>query len=161
MTGTSTGIELFAMFRVLSLIAAICTSFALPDGLGKTPVMGMNSWTAWGCGVTAADLLSVGQFFVSSGLRDKGYVYVDTDDCWMGSRNATTGQMTPNYATFPDGISGLSASLHALGLKFGIYSAASSVVCSGHAGSLFYEQLDAQTFADWGVDLVKYDNCGE
>ena len=47
------------------------------------------------------------------------------------------------------------------GLEFGIYTAESSVVCSGRPGSLFHEVLDAQTFADWGVGLVKNDNCGE
>lgn len=69
--------------------------------------------------------------------------------------------MTPNLAKFPEGIAGLTAALHAKGFKFGIYSAASSVVCSGNAGSLYHEQVDALTFAEWGVDMVKYDNCGE
>ena len=41
------------------------------------------------------------------------------------------------------------------GLKFGVYSAASSVVCSGCVGSLYNEAVDAQTYADAGVDYVK------
>ncbi len=133
----------------------------LPDGLARTPIMGFNSWTAYGCLVTASDLVDVGEFFVSSGLAAKGYTYVNTDDCWMLGRNATTQQIQPNPFTFPDGIVGLTATLHAKGLKFGIYSAASSVVCSGNVGSLYHEVLDAQTFAEWGVDMVKYDSCGE
>jgi len=25
--------------------------------------------------------------------------------------------------------------------------------------SLGYEEVDAETFAEWGIDLLKYDNC--
>jgi len=124
--------------------------------------MGMNSWTAFGSSVTEADLLSVANFFVSSGLHAKGYRFINSDDGWdTNARNDTTQQLVPDLKKFPDGIAGLTAKLGAMNISFGIYSAASSVVCSGRPGSLFYETLDAQTFADWGVKLVKYDSCGE
>jgi alpha-galactosidase len=78
----------------------------------------------------------------------------------MDGRDAQ-GRMKANAAAFPDGIAGVATYIHSLGLKLGVYSAASSVVCSGRVGSLYNEAIDAQTFAEWGVDLVKYDNCGE
>jgi hypothetical protein len=124
--------------------------------------MGMNSWTAFHSSVTEADLLSVGEFFVSSGLRAKGYRFVNTDDGWdTNTRDNVTHRLQPDLSKFPDGISGLTKKLGAMNISFGIYSAASSVVCSGRPGSLFEERIDAQTFADWGVALVKYDSCGE
>jgi len=70
-------------------------------------------------------------------------------------------RLQPDLAKFPDGISGLVKELNAMNLSFGIYTAESSVVCSGRPGTLFHEFEDAQTFADWGVELVKNDNCGE
>ena len=69
--------------------------------------------------------------------------------------------MQADAAKFPEGMSGIADYVHGLGLKLGVYSAGSSVVCSGRVGSLYHEQIDAQTFAQWGVDYAKYDNCGE
>jgi len=145
----------------LALVVCLPLALALPDGLALTPPMGWNSWTSFGCGVTAADLLDTATFFTTSGLAAAGYTYINTDDCWMGPRNSTTGKPTPNLSKFPEGIAGLVSALHAKGFKFGIYSAASSVVCSGNVGSLYHEVIDAQTYAEWDVDYVKYDNCGE
>ena len=48
---------------------------------------------------------------------------------------------------------------HSKGLKFGLYSGAGLFTCHGKAGSLGYEGIDAKTFADWGIDYLKYDNC--
>jgi alpha-galactosidase len=134
---------------------------ALDDGGCRTPIMGMNSWTAFGSNVNAADLIDVGKFFVSSGLRDAGYKWVNTDDGWDTKTRAADGRLQPDLVKFPTGISGLVTELKAMNLSFGIYTAESSVVCSGRPGTLFHERLDAQTFADWGVGLIKNDNCGE
>merc|ERR1712166_1698774 len=121
----------------------------------------MNSWTAFGSAVTAQDLLNVAKFFVSSGLRDAGYNWINTDDGWDTKTRAPDGKLQPDLTKFPDGIAGLVKELNTMNLSFGIYTAESSVVCSGRPGTLFNEYLDAQTFADWGVGLVKNDNCGE
>ena len=103
----------------------------------------------------------IGQFLVSSGLRAAGFNHVNTDDGWdTYSRNAN-GTLQPDPNKFPQGIIGVVQNLSTYNISFGIYSAASSVVCSGRPGTLYYEALDAQTFASWGVSLVKYDNCGE
>lgn len=45
------------------------------------------------------------------------------------------------------------------GFKFGIYSDAGAHTCLGFPGSRGYENEDAATFANWGVDFLKYDNC--
>jgi alpha-galactosidase len=44
-------------------------------------------------------------------------------------------------------------------LKFGLFSAAGISSCTSGAGSLTYEQVDAQDFAQWGVDYLKYGDC--
>jgi len=94
-------------------------------------------------------------FFVSSGLSKVGYTYISTDDGWMtGARNAA-GQMIPDPVKFPGGgFADVAAYVHAKGLKVGIYSAASSVVCSGRTGSLYHEAVDAAQWAGWGLDCA-------
>jgi len=46
-----------------------------------------------------------------------------------------------------------------LDMKFGLYSSAGTMTCEGRAGGLDHEEIDAQDYADWGVDYLKYDNC--
>jgi hypothetical protein len=151
--------------RRVALLAAAALSAAplaaaIDDGLGKTPVMGFNSWTAFGSGVTAADLVGIGQYFGSSGLQAAGYNHINSDDGWSVDRGPD-GRIVADPNKFPQGIPGVVQQLAALNLSFGIYSAASSVVCSGRPGSLYNEMIDAETFSSWNVSLVKYDNCGE
>jgi|EP01043_Picozoa_sp_COSAG02_P055757 alpha-galactosidase len=148
--------------KVLLQLLLLCSvADALDDGLCQTPIMGMNSWTAYGASVTEADLLDVGKFFVSSGLREAGYKWVNSDDGWDTHARGADGRLQPDLQKFPDGIRGLTKKLGAMNLSFGIYTAESSVVCSGRPGTLFQEYLDAATFDEWGVGLVKNDNCGE
>ena len=75
----------------------------------------------------------------------------------MAGRDAS-GRMYADEVKFPGGWTNLSAYIQSKGLKAGLYSAASSVVCSGRVGSLYNEYLDAETFASWNIDYVKYDN---
>ena len=49
--------------------------------------------------------------------------------------------------------------MHNRGLKLGIYGDFGTLTCGGYPGSKFFEELDAQTFADWGVDSLKLDGC--
>ena len=53
----------------------------------------------------------------------------------------------------------LIAQVHSKGLKFGIYEDFGTKTCAGYPGSEYYMQMDAQTFADWGVDYLKLDGC--
>jgi alpha-galactosidase len=83
------------------------------------------------------------------------------DDCWAvkNGRDSVTNQLVPDPVKFPDGIAGLADEVHALGLKFGIYGSAGTMTCAGYPGQIGFESLDASTFAAWGVDYFKYDNC--
>jgi alpha-galactosidase len=49
--------------------------------------------------------------------------------------------------------------IHSRGLKYGLYSSAGEYTCEGRAGSLGNEEVDAKTWAEWGIDYIKYDNC--
>jgi alpha-galactosidase len=77
----------------------------------------------------------------------------------QSGRNANTSEIIPNPTTFPDGISGTADKVHGLGLKMGIYSSAGTATCAGYPASLGYEDIDAASFAAWGIDYLKYDNC--
>ncbi len=133
---------------------------ALDDGLARTPPMGFNDWNAFGCDVTEQLIKDTADLFVSTGLKDAGYEYVNIDDCWMThERDPETGRLVPDPVKFPSGIDGTADYVHAKGLKLGIYEDAGTETCAGYPGSLGHEEIDAQTFADWGVDYLKYDNC--
>src|SRR3989440_17530 len=122
--------------------------------------MGFNDWNAFRCNVTEQLIEQTADFFVSSGLRDAGYQYVNIDDCWMTTeRDPATGRLVPDPVKFPGGIKGTADYVHGRGLKLGIYEDAGTMTCAKFPGSLGHEDVDAQTFADWGVDYLKYDNC--
>jgi alpha-galactosidase len=140
-------------------VAAPAPAYALDNGLGLTPAMGFNDWNAFGCDVSEQLIKQTADFFVSSGLKAAGYQYVNIDDCWMTHSRDANGRLVPDPVKFPDGIAGTAGYVHSLGLKLGIYEDAGTATCAGYPGSLGHETVDAQTFADWGVDYLKYDNC--
>ena len=96
---------------------------------------------------------------VDYGFRDLGYKYVILDDCWQNMQRSPNGSLVANSTKFPDGIKAVSDRIHDMGLMFGMYSSAGMYTCAQYPASLGYETIDAQTFADWGVDYLKYDNC--
>jgi alpha-galactosidase len=126
------------------------------DMLALTPPMGWTTWNAFGIPVDQARVLNAARRLVSLGLADHGYVFVDVDDGWAGKRDAS-GEIMGD-ARFPD-IPGLSAAIHGLGLKFGIYSTPGPVTCWYYPGSYGHEAQDAATYARWGADFLKYDWC--
>jgi len=127
--------------------------------LAPTPPMGFNDWNAFGCDVNEQLIKETADFFVSSGLKDAGYVQVNIDDCWSLRERGKGGQLVADPSKFPSGIEAVADYVHGLGLKLGIYGDAGTKTCAGYPGSLGREALDAQTWADWGVDYLKYDNC--
>ncbi len=129
------------------------------NGLAQTPPMGFNDWNAYGCNTSESLIKQTAAKMVSSGLAADGYQYVNIDDCWLQSSRSASGQLQPDYTKFPDGISGTASYVHSLGLKLGIYEDAGTATCAGYPGSLGHETTDADTFASWGVDYLKYDNC--
>jgi alpha-galactosidase len=132
---------------------------ALDNGLVRTPPMGFNDWNAFGCNVDEQLIKQTADFFVSSGLKAAGYKYVNIDDCWLERTRSADGHLVPDPVKFPDGIKGTADYVHSLGLKLGIYEDAGTKTCAGYPGSLGHEQTDANDFAAWGVDYLKYDNC--
>lgn len=142
----------------LAFTAIFSTVSALDNGLGLTPQMGWNSWNKFACDVNEDVIKQTADAIISLGLDKLGYVYVNIDDCWSSGRDANN-TLIPDPKTFPNGIKALADYVHSLGLKLGIYSDAGTNTCAGRPGSLNYEEIDAQTWADWGVDYLKYDNC--
>ena len=120
------------------------------------PPMGWNSWNHFAGRVTDADVRAAADALVSSGMRDAGYVYVNIDDTWQGKRDFH-GRIRSN-ARFPD-MRALADYVHAKGLKLGIYSSPGPYTCAHYAGSYRHERQDAATYAQWGVDYLKYDMC--
>ncbi len=140
-------------------VTAAPPAFALGNGLALTPQMGFNDWNAYGCNVSESLIKSTAQAMHDNGMQAAGYQYVNIDDCWMTHTRDANGRLVPDSTKFPDGISGTVDFVHSLGLKLGIYEDAGSSTCAGYPGSLGHESTDAQTFASWGVDYLKYDNC--
>nr|WP_309114316.1 NPCBM/NEW2 domain-containing protein [Saccharothrix sp.] len=138
---------------------------ALQNTLTRTPQMGFNNWNATHCRAefNEAMIKGVADAFVTHGLKDVGYNYVNIDDCWALPQRNANGDLVPDPARFPSGIKALADYVHARGLKFGIYTSAGTKTCDalGFPGGIGHEQQDADLFASWGVDYLKYDNCGD
>jgi alpha-galactosidase len=126
------------------------------NGLARTPPMGWNSWNKFAGKVTDKDVRGMADAMVSSGMRAAGYTYINIDDTWEGPRDAH-GNITSNLK-FPD-MKALADYVHSKGLKIGIYSSPGPKTCAGYTGSYGHEQQDADTYAKWGFDYLKYDWC--
>jgi alpha-galactosidase len=128
--------------------------------LGQTPPMGWNSWNHFGCAVDAELVERTADALAANGLQKLGYDSVNIDDCWMShQRDPHTGELVPDPVKVPQGIAAVARYLHARGFLLGIYEDSGTETCAGFPGSLGHERIDAQTFAKWGVDTLKYDNC--
>ena len=124
--------------------------------LAQTPPMGWNSWNVWGTAVDADKVRAAADAFVSLGLADHGYAYVNIDDAWEAGR-AADGEIETN-AKFGD-LPTMATYVHGLGLKLGIYSSPGPKTCGNYTGSWQHEAQDAATYAKWGIDYLKYDWC--
>lgn len=132
----------------------------LANGLADTPPMGWNSWNHFNCKIDEKIIKATADFLVSTGLSKLGYTYVNIDDCWAEMARDGKGNLVPKKSTFPSGIKALADYVHSKGLKLGIYSDAGYFTCSKTMpGSLGHEEKDAKSFASWGIDYLKYDNC--
>lgn len=128
------------------------------ENLAITPPMGWNSWNKFGCNIDEKLVKEIADAMVASGMKDAGYQYINIDDCWHGDRDSL-GFIHPNTARFPSGMKALADYVHSKGLKIGVYSDAGSQTCGGKPGSRGYEFQDAQTYAKWGIDYLKFDWC--
>src|SRR5579859_448331 len=128
------------------------------NGLARTPPMGWNSWNHFGCDVSAQLIKETADAIVASGMRDAGYRYVVIDDCWQVARDRA-GKIVADSVRFPGGMKPLADYVHSKGLKFGLYTDAGRKTCQGRPGTYGSEEIDARTYAEWGVDYVKEDWC--
>ena len=127
------------------------------DVLALTPPMGWNSWNCWGLSVSSEKLKSSAQALIDKGLIDHGWTYMNIDDGWEEPIRDEKGNVIPNKK-FPD-MKALGDWLHGKGLKFGIYSSPGPKTCGGYLGSYQHEINDANSYASWGIDYLKYDWC--
>ncbi len=103
------------------------------DKIALTPPLGWNSWNCWGGAVSQEKVLSSARAMVEKGLRDHGWTYINVDDGWQGVRGGESNGIQAN-SKFPD-MKALGTQIHALGLKFGIYSSPWRGTYEGHIGS--------------------------
>jgi len=143
-----------------ALLIAAAPAAARDDGLALTPPMGFNPWNAFGCTVNEGLIKEAADTMVANGMKAAGYEYVNIDDCWLSKTRDANGNLEADPAKFPKGIKALADYVHSKGLKLGIYQSAGLTTCAGYPGSYGHEAQDAQLFASWGIDYLKYDNCG-
>ena len=172
--------------RALPLVAAVAAlgiTDGASDGLARVPLRGWNSWNWVGtsgcsdkCGGNMTGrchsewlMREMTDAVAGSKLKELGYDYINLSEGWPAWCFQTracagrfgNGTIMHDPDRYPSGIKALGDYIHARGLKFGIYSSNSPNTCGQKPGSWGHEQLDADTFASWGVDLLKYDNCGQ
>jgi alpha-galactosidase len=126
--------------------------------LAPTPPMGWNSWNIYHCDIDEAKVRQMADAMATNGMKEAGYQYIVIDDCWQIARDKD-GYILADTSKFPSGIKALADYVHAKGLKFGIYSCAGRQTCQHRPGGAGYEDKDAQRYAEWGVDYLKYDWC--
>jgi len=153
-----TGALIFTLFSSVS---------AQINDLVKTPPMGWNSWNVFHENINENQIEAIADVMVSSGMRDAGYIYLNLDDNWMATSRDASGNLRADPTRFPSGMKALGDYIHSKGLKFGVYGDRGALTChhynnniQSQSGSYGNEVRDANTFASWGVDYLKYDNCG-
>lgn len=128
--------------------------------LVQRPPMGWNTWNTFGSEISDQLIRESTDAFLALGLKDAGYRYIVIDDCWSQKRrDPVTDRLLPEGSKFPNGMAAVADYVHSKGLKFGMYSCAGQRTCADYPGSFDHEFLDAETFASWGVDFLKYDFC--
>ncbi len=162
--------------KLLTLILSITLTISLnaqKPGWAVVPPMGWNSWNSFGGNINEKLIKGIADAMVSSGMKDAGYEYVVIDDCWQLGRSVSpnnisvvtkgrdsNGKILADPVKFPNGIKYVADYVHSKGLKFGIYTAPGESTCGGYTSSKGFEELDVNTFAEWGVDFIKLDWCG-
>ena len=153
---------------------------AVGDTIALTPPMGWNSWNVWCYRLTAEHAMASARALQDSGLGDHGWAYINLDDWWemnnsgcprvemrkkdfggredvIGPARDGKGKIIPNRS-FPD-MRKLTDYIHGFGFKAGLYSSPGPLTCGQCEGSYQHELEDAESWADWGFDYIKYDWC--
>ncbi len=129
------------------------------NGAALTPPMGWSSWNLFRNKINEDLIYETAAAIKKSGLAECGYRYVNIDDCWQSSMRDENGRLQGDFTAFPNGIKNLVDKVNDLGLKLGIYSSNGTLTCEDLPASLGHEAIDAQTFAEWGIEYFKYDFC--
>jgi alpha-galactosidase len=132
---------------------------AFDFNLAATPPMGFNTWNRFGMQITEQLIDETMTALLDTGLHARGYRYVNIDDGWMAPERGPDGRLRPDPNRFAGGIARLADLAHRRGFKLGIYSDAGTKTCGGLPASYGHEAVDAETFAAWGIDYLKYDWC--
>lgn len=122
------------------------------------PFMGWLSWNSVQGNISQKIIEQAVELFQNKGLYECGWNHIMMDDLWQGTRKAD-GTPQPNSSRFPNGLKTVADYVHQNGMKFGLYTDAADRTCAGAFGSYGYEEIDAKTYAEWGVDVVKCDYC--
>ncbi|WP_040196336.1 NPCBM/NEW2 domain-containing protein [Candidatus Soleaferrea massiliensis] len=152
------------MFTVLSVAALSACMLSMgvgahDNGAAKTPPMGWSSWNAFQTNIDDDLITSTADAMKEHGLTDLGYEYINLDDNWQASARDINGRLQSDPIRFPDGIKGLADYVHERGMKIGLYTSNGLYTCQDLPASVFNEERDAASFAQWGVDYFKYDYC--
>ena len=129
------------------------------NNVALTPPMGWSSWNLFRNKISEDLIKEIAVAMKESGLGEAGYKYVNIDDCWQNSLRDENGKLQSDFITFPSGIKSLNDYVNSLGLKLGVYSSNGTLTCEDFPASLGNERIDADTFAEWGVEYFKYDFC--
>ncbi|XP_065837256.1 alpha-N-acetylgalactosaminidase-like [Oscarella lobularis] len=158
-------------YYIFAFLLAARSSIGLDNGLARTPPMGWLSWERFRCNTDCQNdpencigerlFMDMIDHMAADGYKDAGYFTVNIDDCWLAHERDSQGRLQPDPQRFPHGIKYIADHAHSKGLKFGIYEDIGTKTCGGFPGIDSNYQKDAQTFADWGVDMVKLDGCYE
>ena len=138
---------------------ALAKALNADSELAMTPPMGWNSWNAFEKEIDEKKIKAIDDAMVTSGMRDAGYTYLVLDDAWMASERDEEGRLVADPEKFPSGMKAIGDYIHSKGLKYGIYQDRGKWTCQQLPGSLGHEQIDMETFAEWGVDYIKMDSC--
>ncbi|XP_071951370.1 alpha-N-acetylgalactosaminidase-like isoform X2 [Antedon mediterranea] len=151
------------------LVSLVVSVHGLDNGLALTPPMGWMSWERFRCNIDCKNqpndcigeklFMDMADRMVEDGFKDAGYEYVNIDDCWASKERDSAGKLQADPDRFPSGIKKLADYVHSRGLKLGIYNDFGTKTCGGYPGSLGHLEVDAKTFAEWGVDMLKMDGC--
>lgn len=155
-----TNMNSFMKRTVIILLCLILNNFsqAQSGSIASKPLMGWMSWNFFAEKVNERELKEMATAMINSGMVEAGYNYIFIDDGWQGGRDMKN-NMIADPVKFPSGIKALANFLHERGMKLGIYSDAAQLTCAGYTASLNFEEQDAKTFAEWGIDYLKYDYC--
>ncbi|CAM6031765.1 unnamed protein product, partial [Sphagnum compactum] len=160
------------MLKILAFIS--CTLelvIALDNGLARTPPMGWLSWERFGCVIDCQTFpdscineklyKEMADRIVEDGFKDLGYDNINIDDCWSEMQRDSDGKLVADKKRFPNGMKALADYMHSKGLKLGIYGDVGTKTCKGYPAQYGHYEIDAKTFAEWGIDSVKFDSCNE